>query len=64
MGKYFVKDKIIHTFSQKCDIKRTGEKIYGTPVKVYEKCKKCFALSLNYKNKEKLLEKLNIPQKT
>jgi hypothetical protein len=63
LGKYFVKDKIMHTFPPKCDTKRMGEKIYGTPVKGYEKCKICFKLSFEYENKEKILNDLGIPQK-
>ena len=43
MGQYFIKNKKIHKYpilDQHVEFK--GEKIYGTPVEGYTKCKKCF----------------------
>jgi len=46
MGYYFVKDNFVHKYPPKCETKREGEKLYGTPPDNYIKCKKCFNLPL------------------
>jgi hypothetical protein len=51
--QYFVKNDMVHTYPvpSSCEIKYTGEKLYPTKPKGYEKCKGCNKCNKHIKNK-------------